>query len=275
MAGEYNPHLLGGFFLLLRPLFCYNNNMEDRFFRFSNLSSFPEIVHGISSRNYGDMRFNKLPSQEVAKNRSIFLGDLDINLSDIVYPKLCHGAKIKVVGHNERGKGSVSPGNAIALTDGLITAEKEVYLLITGADCLPILIYDPLMQIIGAIHAGWRGILNQIIPNTIGKFKNLGSDPENLIVGIGPAICQKHFVVKNDVLENFMDLYPSVSLIRNNHGYVDLKKAALLDLKKAGVPKGNIELSLTCTACENGTYGSFRKEGEGAPAMAAVIGMRE
>ncbi len=248
--------------------------MDDRFFRFSNLSSFPEIIHGISSRSYGDMRFSKLPSKETAKNRSIFLGDLGINISDIVYPKLCHGTKISLVGGSERGRGSISLENAIPLTDGLITKDKEVFLLVTGADCLPILIYDSLMQIVGAIHAGWKSIFDQIISRAIDKFENLGSEPENLIVGIGPAICQKHFIVKNDVLKNFMDLYPSASMIRNNHGYVDLKKAAFMDLKKSGIPKGNIEISSICTSCENGTYGSFRKEGDAAPALAAVIGMR-
>jgi len=136
------------------------------------------------------------------------------------------------------------------------------------------LIYDPMQKIVGILHAGWRGIIKQIIIEAIEKLESLGSDPENLIVGIGPGICQKHFIVKNDVLGKFLDFYPSATLVRNNDGYVDLKKAVLIDLKKKGILLGNIEVSHSCPSCDNGIYGSFRKEGELAPAAAAVIGMR-
>ncbi len=247
---------------------------EDRFFKFLNFSQFPEIIHGISNRSYGDMRFGRLKEEEIIRNRKIFLNDLGVNISSIVAPEIVHSAKINLVGKKEKGKGSLNRRSAVPKTDGLLTQEKQIYLMATAADCLPILIYDPILRTVCIVHAGWRGIINQIIPRTIDSLKDLGTDPQNLIVGIGPSICQKHFVVRKDVLKKFMVYYPSASFVRNKHGYVDLKKTALIDFKKAGIPQDNIEVAKFCTYCDNGMFGSFRKEKEDVPASMAVIGMR-
>ncbi|MDZ7587111.1 MAG: peptidoglycan editing factor PgeF [Patescibacteria group bacterium] len=249
--------------------------MEEHFFKFSNLSKYPEVIHGISNRNFGDMRFGKGKDEEVIKNREQFFQKLGINLSDVVVPRLAHSSIIANVSQAEKGRGGRDTQTALMATDGLITSEKGIYLMVTIADCLPVLLYDPTLKIIGLVHAGWRGIIGQIIPKTIEKLRIVGAEPQNLVVGVGPGICQKHFVVKKDVLSLFLEYYPSATFVRNNDGYVDLKKAVLIDLKKGGVLPGNIEIANVCTACENGIYGSFRKEKDSVPAAAAVIGMRE
>lgn len=233
--------------------------MEEGFFKFSLFSNFREIIHGISQRNYGDMRS--------AQNRDAFFSDVGIQPKDVTVAGLSHGNKIIRVGQNEKGK-------IIPLTDGLLTMEKGMYLMVTTADCIPVMFYDSLARIVGVVHAGWRGIIGQIIPEVIGKLISSGAESSNLVVGIGPAICQKHFIVKTDVLEKFKDTYPSATFTRNHDGYVDLKKAVFMDLKNAHIPKENIEISHHCPACLNGIYGSYRKEGKLAPASAAIIGMR-
>ncbi|AKM81932.1 TPA: peptidoglycan editing factor PgeF [Candidatus Berkelbacteria bacterium] len=248
--------------------------MEERFYKFSSFSCFPEIVQGISNRSYGEMKFGSAQDAEVIKNRKQFAKDLGIELNQVIFPHQVHGNRITAVGKAEGGKGALETSGSLIEADGLITAEKGIYLGITTADCLPILIYDPANRVVAAIHAGWRGIIDQIVPRAIEKFKEFGSDPENLIVGVGPGICQKHFVVKNEVLKIFLDRYPSVTFVRNKDGYVDLKKALFDDLKKAGVSKDNIEIADFCTVCDNGIYGSFRKEGEKGPKMIAVIGLK-
>ena len=241
--------------------------MEEPFFRFSKLSIFPELVHGISNRNYSDMKFGNLPDSEVVKNRRAFFQDLGVEESRVIIPKQIHGNQVEVVGINKKGQ--------TPLADGLITMEKDLYLMVMVADCLPVLMYDPVLRVTAAVHAGWRGIVSQIIPETLVKFKNLGSDMENIIVGIGPGICQKHFIVRSGVLEKFRDNYPKATLLINNDGYVDLKKAATIDFEKNGVILSNIEVSKLCTVCDNGIYSSYRKEGSGVIEMAALIGMRK
>lgn len=249
--------------------------MQEGIFKFSNLSEFPEIVHGISARGFSAMQFRNNPVEKVVKNRQNFLNSLDIDLGDLVFPQISHGINIVQVSSGDRGRGSISLSNAIPLTDGLLTTEKGVFLMVTTADCLSLLIYDPVTRAVGVVHAGWRGVLNQITARAVDAFRKIGSEPQNLIVGIGPGICQKHFIVKKDVLSKFMAFYPSASLIRNNDGYVDLKKAVLIDLKQAGVPRENIEMANFCPSCDNGIFGSFRKEKDLAPASAVVIGIKD
>ncbi len=249
--------------------------MEEKIFKFSILAKFPGIIHGFSTRNYGDMRFGHLADEEIVKNRQHFCQSLNINLDDIVVARLIHGSKITTVAKEEKGRGARDMTSAIAQTDGLITKEKKIYLMITLADCIPIFVFDPLKQIVGIVHAGWRGVIAQIVGSLIAKLKNLGSEPADLIFALGPGICQKHFIVKDDVLEKFKEYYPSATFVRNHDGYIDLRKAILFDLKKEGVAKNNIEVASDCPACLNGRYGSFRKEGAGVPASAAIIGMRE
>lgn len=249
--------------------------MEERFIKFSLFSNFPEIIHGISNRSYGDMRFGKLQDTEIVKNREHFFANLGIKINDVVTCNQVHSNNLALVGENDKGRGSQEPQSEIPETDGLITKETGIFLMIKTADCLPCFFYDPTSQSVALVHAGWRGILKQIVLRSVDKLVDLGCNSENLIVGIGPGICQKHFVVKNSLLREFMESYPSATFVRNNDGYVDLKKAVVADLKKAKIPAANIEVSKYCTVCDNGIFGSFRKEGEGAPEIASVIGIRK
>lgn len=243
--------------------------MEERFLRFKNFGSFPELIHGISNRSYGQMKFGLNQSDdEVVKNRQQFFIELEISADKIVEANQPHSNQVAIVSKLDHGK-------SIGGADGLITADKDVYLMIKTADCIPVLIYDPAIRKVAVIHASWRAIIDQIIPEVIYKMQNSGSDPENLVVGIGPGICQKHFIVQNSVLKLFLENYPSATLVRNKDGYVDLKKAVLSDLKKAKVHPSNIEIAHFCTVCDNGIYPSFRKEGKGALEIASVIGMKE
>lgn len=214
------------------------------------------------------MGFGQIPDEEVTKNRNNFLETLGIKSRDLVSAKLTHGAKTVLTHKEDKGK-------IIANVDGLISRENNIYLMVTVADCLPILLYDSVTKTVGIMHAGWRGIIKQIIPETLLKLRAMGIATENLTVGIGPGICQKHFVVQDEVLRHFLDCYPQATFVRNNHGYVDLKKAVLSDLKKMNIGAENIEVANICPACDNGRFGSFRKEGKSAPAAAAIIGMRD
>lgn len=255
-------------------LFWYNMSMGDDFFKFSNLKEFPEIIQGISTRNFGNMKMITT-DQKAVKNRERFVAILGIDLNSVVKAEGVHGAKIAVVGKPERGRGAFNQQEAIKGVDGLVTQEPGVNLMITVADCLPIVAYDPILRLVGIAHAGWRGILAGVGESLIKEFKNLGSNPENLVVGIGPGICQKHFVVKNDTLVHFKDTYPKACLVRNHDGYVDLKRCLTEQLLHAGVTKSNLEVATECTVCNNYYFGSFRQEGDKAIYQAVVVGIRE
>ncbi len=88
--------------------------------------------------------------------------------------------------------------------DSLITGKKGIALGILTADCAPVFIYDPINNLISALHAGWKGAFKQIISKTIKKFKIKGSNLNDLIVVIGPCISKNNYEVKRDFLKKFI-----------------------------------------------------------------------
>lgn len=248
--------------------------MENNTFQFSNLKNFPEITHGISLKAVGNMKFQESPNEEKVINaRTDFVKNLKIAPENVVVAKLVHGKNITMVKASDRGKGFTNYATAIDQTDGLITNEPNVFLMLTVADCLPILAYDPVKKIVGLIHAGWRGILHGIVNEMVAKFEELGSCAEDLVIGIGPSLCQRHFVVKNDVRERFEAKYPRAVLVRNHDGYVDLRRCVTDDLIRLGVSKANLEVSKECTKCNNYYFSSYRFDKEQTIFQAAIIGL--
>jgi YfiH family protein len=247
--------------------------MEGDFIKFSNLNEFPELVQGVSTRALGNMKM-LVADPKVIKNRENFTKILGIDLNSIVVTENVHGNKIAIVGKGECGRGALNTLESIPGVDGLVTREPNVNLMITVADCLPLVAYDPILRIVGIAHAGWRGILAGVGAALVNEFKVLGSKPENLVMGIGPGICQKHFIVKNDILTKFKEIYPKATFIRNHDGYVDLKASLTEQLLKNGVTKYNLEVAKECTVCNNYYFGSFRSEGDKAVYQAVVIGLR-
>ena len=250
--------------------------MKPIFYTFTNLSHFPELVHGISTREYQNMKFtgNQDPAS-VISNRENYCRDLGINLNSIIVPEIVHSSQIAVVGQADKGKGSVDWRNTIKNADGLISRDYGVNLMITSADCVPILVYDPINKTVAAIHAGWRGIADGIVRQTVENFKSLGAWSDSLIVGIGPSICQKHFIVKNEVLRIFAGKYPKAVFVRNHDGYVDLKKCVADDFISNGVTANNIEIAGECTACNHYYFSSYRLEKEKTIFHGSIIGLRD
>ena len=72
------------------------------------------------------------------------------------------------------------------------------------ADCAPVFIYDPVNNLISALHAGWKGAYKKIVSTTLRKFKSSGSNFNDLIVVIGPCIGKDNYEVRNDFLDKFI-----------------------------------------------------------------------
>ena len=128
------------------------------------------------------------------------------------------------------------------LGDGLITNVKNVAIGILTADCAPILFYDPKKNIIGAVHAGWKGAYKKIVKKMINNFKKRGSNLNDILAVIGPCISQKSYEVQNDFKINFLNQSPQNMKhfkVFKNKIYFDLKGYIFNQLKKAGI--NNIE----------------------------------
>ncbi len=234
------------------------------------LSSHKNIIHGISTRNPNEPPYyNNLSKhvgddpETITKNRSRFFGLLGIDESQLVHANQVHSANIKQVN---------SPG-LYSETDAFITSSADLYLVISVADCMPVMIYDPLNMAIANIHSGWRGTQKNIAGKAVGLMKEkFSSNPAELIVFMGPAISQKNFEVDKDVADMFPGEYVKAKPGVKVKYLVDTGKMVYSSLISAGVKDVNIECSDVCTF-ENERMHSYRRDKSGSGRMFAVIGM--
>lgn len=155
--------------------------------------------------------------------------------------------------------------------DALVTNVPGCAIGVRTADCIPVLLYDPVRRVVGAAHAGWRGTVNRVVQKTIFKMVRLyHTKPSDILALVGPGISVKHFQVGEEVVEGFKDNGFPIDLMYQWQGpkrpgmigghHVDLKEANRWLLSEAGVPDGNIIISDLCTFTEENLY-SARREG--------------
>lgn len=204
----------------------------------------------------------------VLVNRKRFAKDLNIDLDHTVFAKQTHSDHIKKVTLEDCGKGVFDVESAIEDTDALYTKEKGVALGVFTADCVPVLIADPIQEIVCAIHAGWQGTVKEITAKTIAHLKEQeGVNPENLKVYIGASICQNNFEVGMDVIEQVkaMSFDTSSTYYFNEStqkGYVDNKELNRLQCINEGVLEKNITVDKNCTFANSENFFSYRREKE-------------
>jgi len=154
--------------------------------------------------------------------------------------------------------------------DGLITSEKHnIILTIKVADCIPIYIYDPKTCYYGLIHSGWKGTKNHIIKNAFEILFNIAnSDPNNIIVFIGPHIRECCYEIDWDVAQYFS--FINKDSIKNKW-LLSLEKEIIYDAKDVGILNNNIHTSNICTY-ESLDCESFRRDKENSKRMVGILG---
>jgi YfiH family protein len=148
--------------------------------------------------------------------------------------------------------------------DAVITNKKRVALGISTADCLPILMIDRSKKVIAAVHAGWRGVWRGIIERTVNEMiKSFESLPADIMAGIGPGIGPCCYEVGTDVVSLFQSSHVDhhqFTQEREGRTYLDLSRAAQLELTKVGIPPENIETIPLCTTCKEDLFFSYRRD---------------
>ena len=144
-------------------------------------------------------------------------------------------------------------------TDGLILTGKKLAIFLNFADCIPLIFYDEKQNIGAVSHAGWRGTAQKIAQITAQKLINeFGSNPKDICVLIGPAICGKCYEVGEEVYSIFAPS-PLPALSSEKGGLrLDLKKINAKQLADIGIEK--IDICPYCTCCDNEYFFSYRKE---------------
>lgn len=159
--------------------------------------------------------------------------------------------------------------------DALITDIKDIAIGIFTADCVPILIYDIKLDVIAAIHSGWKGAFNQITSKTIDKMRQeYGSNPRNLKVFIGPHNRECCYEIGEELKKQFSELpiYRDKPIFNGNN--LSIEKCIMYQLVDRNVPKENIMAINICTYCNKECQlFSYRKAGDKSGRMFSFIYM--
>lgn len=161
--------------------------------------------------------------------------------------------------------------------DGLLTNQPDLCLTIYYADCIPVLLYDPVHRAIAAVHSGWRGTSLGIAPQAVAKMTALyGSDPGDILAAIGPGIGPCCFETHDDVPSAMVqrlgeDILSHCVPLAHGKFSVDLKGIIHWQLTQAGLADGHVDTLSLCTACHPELYWSHRKMGDQRGNHAAML----
>jgi polyphenol oxidase len=147
--------------------------------------------------------------------------------------------------------------------DAILTDRPEVTLFMRFADCVPILLHDPVRQVAGVVHAGWLGTVRQVAGAAVrAMIDRYGSKAQDIRAGIGPSIAAHHYPVGDEVVRQVRKVFGSdaASLLPSSNGAVqfDLWAANRLILERSGVQQ--VEVAGLCTACHLEDWYSHRAE---------------
>lgn len=246
------------------------NNME--IFQIPAFATESRILHGISSRSGGvskgkfcslNLGFVEGDSKEnVVENQRRFCESLGFHLDRLVQPIQIHDSNVVYVN---------TPGT-FPETDALISDVEGIFLSIKTADCVPVLLYDSLKQVIGLIHAGWRGVLSNIISKTIFMMKKMfGTEPRDILAGLGPAICECCYEISAEIADQFS----CSEVIRlDNRVYLNIIRAVENRLISSGVLPEKLDRIALCTFCNTEKFYSYRRDNGKTGRLMTVIGLR-
>lgn len=230
---------------------------------------------GVSEGNYAAFNVNGYCGDNtlhVSANRKLLCDYLHIEPSCLVLPHQTHGTRVKLIDEAIMGLSSLQRTAILEGVDALITAEHGICIGVSTADCIPVLLYDPVHKVVAAVHAGWRGTVGRIVVETLSEmyraFQTSASDVRAII---GPGISGESFEVGNEVYETFVSAgFPMDRLavrrtsIRNmaeQSWYIDLWEANRMQLESRGVLSENIHLSGICTYQHSDEFFSARRLG--------------
>ncbi len=258
------------------------------YFTFKHLSCYPHVKCAVFSRagGYSSYPYHSLnlgihvndDSDSVIANREKASEKLGFTINNLIAMEQVHSDNLEVVTGADRGRGAFSWEDGIEKTDGLICNDKNLLLMAVVADCAVAVFYDPVKEVIGISHCGWRGTVKKLAVKTIGEMeKNFDCHASDIIVGISPCIDSCCYEVGHDVFMEFCNNFSSSGKTffyqKNGSLHLDMKKAIKFQLIEAGIKEEHLEISPLCTSCRNDLFFSHRAEKGKTGRFGVVIGM--
>jgi len=219
--------------------------------RAGGVSDFPENSLNLAG-------YDEDSAENIAENRRRFLSVLggDFTLASCWQ---VHSASVRHVKDLEDAR------DGDYKMDALVSDVPGVLVGVKTADCVPVLLGDPRTGAFAAIHAGWRGTVQSIVPEAIEKMRALfGTRAADLIAAIGPAATCKNYEIGQDVIDEFGRNFPNSAHLftptKENHALIDLHAANKEQLLSAGVQAENISVAPLCTMERTDLFFSYRRE---------------
>lgn len=286
---------------------CLTCGDRIEYLTFPKLSAIEGIEHlfttrlgGVSCGEYATLNFSIVRGDKpeaVLENYGRIGEVMGAKPMDFVTTDQTHTTNIRVVTMEDAGKGVICPRDYSDI-DGLITAEKGIVLSCFTADCVPVYFVDPVKQVIGVAHSGWRGTVDGMGARMVERMEQeFGCEPANIIVAIGPSICQECYEISEEVAVQFRQgfwaaenieeycreaheagLHPTGQLLLSGKEVgkyqLDLWLANVVVLRSAGVLLENIEVTDICTNCNPDYLFSHRASGGKRGNLAAFLVMK-
>ena len=223
----------------------------------NELSIPPNIVYGFTTRVDSAGRRLHLGTGATPSDWARAATDLDAAGWPTAYASQVHGDGVLWA----------KAGGCVGEADAVLTRETELLVAVRTADCVPILVWGG--SVVGAIHAGWRGLAVGVIPKAIEML----SDEGPLQAVVGPSICLDCYEVGEEVVEGIARWTAPVHFVRRGPGkpHVDGGAAAVAQLRDAGVTE--IARISACTRCDERLW-SHRQDGPRAGRQAGMVGRR-
>ena len=178
--------------------------------------------------------------KKVLQSRRRFLERSGIDMNKTVCMGVTHGFDIVEADPKLAGVSTLDYHKAIKV-DGLMTDKKDLYLFLLIADCLPMIIYDPVRRAVALVHAGWKGVDGNIAGKAIEKFMfKFKSKAEDIIVGIGPCARKESFIKENPEQSNDLRWKDFIVHVGDDKYQIDLAGFTTKQLIEGGVGKENI-----------------------------------
>jgi YfiH family protein len=232
------------------------------------LNNLQRIAHAFTTRNKGlGARNNGIKS---ASDWDVAAALFNITSDRMVTVNQVHGDTVVIVDdHNYQGVKTTE-------ADAMITSTPGIAIGVETADCVPILLIDPTVPAVAAVHAGWRSTVKNIVRKAVMVMHDrFGSDPTKLIAAFGPAIGPECYEVDGPVMGSVREAFPFWMDVAYPRGHgkwsLDLVKANRMELLQAGVEVKNIHSLGMCTSCRRDLFYSFRAEGRTGRMLSIVM----
>ena len=242
---------------------------------YSNISCFSTTRHGGAGEGayatFNCTHYCGDNPENVKANLEIVKALLSERPHVLVVPRQTHTTNVRIIA-------DVPAEEELNEVDAVVTHRKGFCLCVSTADCVPIIIYDKVKEVIAAVHAGWRGTVGRIVEKTLDVMKwNYGTEGKDVVACIGPSISLESFEVGNEVYAAFEEAGFDMTRIarRYEKWHLDLWEANRLQLLAHGVLPEHIEVAGICTYQHHGDFFSARRLGIQSGRILSGIVMNE